>query len=128
MDASDRDGRDGNDDGDDRNDRGGSDEGDDGLGFETRAVRAGEEPASGPGGSGDIVTPIHLASTFVADRPGDPTHGYKYSRLGNPTRDALEDRLAALDNAEDGLAFASGTGSKCSVAFMRGVTFVRRFA
>ena len=111
MDASDRDGRDGNDDRDDRNDRGGSDEGDDGLGFETRAVRAGEEPASGPGGSGDIVTPIHLASTFVADRPGDPTHGYKYSRLGNPTRDALETRLAALDDARHASAFASGTAA-----------------
>jgi cystathionine gamma-lyase len=79
--------------------------------FETRAVRAGEEPASGFGGAGDVVSPIHLASTFVADRLGDPAQEYRYSRLGNPTRDALEDRLAALDNAEDGLAFASGTAA-----------------
>lgn len=84
---------------------------DDSPRFETRAVRAGEEPNLEPGGAGDVVSPIHLASTFVMDEIGDPTHGYKYSRLGNPTRDALESRLAALDGAGHGMAFASGTAA-----------------
>jgi len=85
--------------------------GSDSVAFETRAVRAGEEPVLEPGGTGDIVSPIHLASTFVREGIDDPSHGYNYSRLGNPTRDALQDRLAALDGADHGLAFASGTAA-----------------
>jgi cystathionine gamma-lyase len=84
---------------------------DDSLGFETRAIRSGAEPTVGTNGAGDIVSPIHLASTFAADRLENPTAGYSYSRLGNPTRDALEDRLAALEGADHGLAFASGTAA-----------------
>lgn len=77
-------------------------------GFETRSIHTGEEPNLEPGGSGDLVSPIHLASTFAMGRAGDPEHGYKYSRLGNPTRDALETRLASLDGASHGMAFGSG--------------------
>jgi cystathionine gamma-lyase len=76
--------------------------------FETRSIHAGEEPNLDPGGSGDLVSPIHLASTFAMDRAGEPEHGYKYSRLGNPTRDALETRLASLDDAGHGMVFGSG--------------------
>nr|WP_202935086.1 PLP-dependent aspartate aminotransferase family protein [Halorussus amylolyticus] len=71
-------------------------------------MHAGEEPNLEPGGTGDLVSPIHLASTFAMDRAGDPSHGYKYSRLGNPTRDALERRLGALHDATHGMAFGSG--------------------
>ncbi|GAA0506730.1 cystathionine gamma-lyase [Halorubrum aquaticum] len=76
--------------------------------FETEAVHAGEEPDLGPGGTGDLVSPIHLSSTFAMDEAGDPSHGYKYSRLGNPTREALEHRVAALSDAEHAMTFASG--------------------
>jgi cystathionine gamma-lyase len=45
-----------------------------------------------------------------------PTGGYEYSRSGNPTRDALEKRLAALENAKYGLAFGSGLGAETTLA------------
>lgn len=82
--------------------------------FETETVHAGEDANLGPGGSGALVSPIHLASTFAMDRAGDPDHGYKYSRIGNPTRDALETRLAALEDAAHGLAFSSGMAAIAS--------------
>lgn len=83
-------------------------------GFETQAVRAGEEPFVRPGSAGetgDVVSPIHLASTFAMETVGEPSQEYKYSRLGNPTRNALETRLAVLDGAAYGLAFGSGTAA-----------------
>ena len=76
--------------------------------FETRAIHHGEEPNLEKGGSGDVVMPIHLTSTFARNKIDQPTNGYEYSRSGNPTRDALEQRLAALENAKYGIAFASG--------------------
>lgn len=85
--------------------------------FETKSVHAGEEPNLQPGASGDLVSPIHLSSTFAMDRAGDPSHGYKYSRFGNPTREALEARLAALEDAAHGMAFASGTAATASTCF-----------
>jgi cystathionine gamma-lyase len=86
--------------------------------FETVAVSAGEHPDGD--GPGDVVSPIHLASTFRL--PGldtsmrledvDPAAGeFLYSRLNNPTRHALEKRLAALEGGEFGFAFASGTAA-----------------
>lgn len=54
-----------------------------------------------------IMTPIFQTSTFVQDFPGQPkTHDY--GRAGNPTRDALESSLAALEGAEQAISFASG--------------------
>lgn len=54
-----------------------------------------------------IMTPIFQTSTFVQDFPGQPkTHDY--ARAGNPTRDALESSLAALENAQQAISFASG--------------------
>jgi cystathionine gamma-lyase len=76
--------------------------------FETRAIHTGEEPNLKKGGSGDVVMPIHLTSTFARNKIDQPPHGYEYSRSGNPTRDALERRLAALENAKYGIAFSSG--------------------
>lgn len=83
--------------------------------FATRAIHAGEEPNLKEGGSGDVVVPIHLSSTFARKEVDKPTGGYEYSRSGNPTRDALEKRLAALENAKHGLAFGSGLGAETTV-------------
>ncbi len=76
--------------------------------FETRAIHVGEEPNLEPGGAGDVVSPIHLSSTFARRKVDKPTQGYEYSRSLNPTRKALEARFASLENAKFGLAFASG--------------------
>ncbi len=84
--------------------------------FATRAIHAGEEPNLKEGGSGDVTVPIHLATTFARSEIDKPTGGYEYSRSGNPTRAALEKRLAALENAKYGLAFASGLAAETTVA------------
>src|SRR3972149_1855605 len=80
--------------------------------FETKAIHVGEEPNLKEGGSGDVVVPIHLSSTFARREVDKPTGGYEYSRSGNPTRHALEKRLAALENARFGLAFSSGLAAE----------------
>ncbi|MEZ4721487.1 MAG: cystathionine gamma-synthase [Flavobacteriales bacterium] len=75
--------------------------------FETKALHAGIEPDYA---TGAIMTPIYQTSTYAQPRPG--VHkGYEYSRTLNPTRHALEKNLAALENAEFGLAFGSGLAS-----------------
>lgn len=78
------------------------------LGFSTRAIHNGEEPDFREGASGDVAVPIHLSSTFARLKAGNPTAGYEYTRSLNPTRKALEEKLAALDGAKYGLAFSSG--------------------
>src|SRR5574341_1182888 len=83
--------------------------------FETKAIHVGEEPNLKEGGSGDVVIPIHLSSTFARKKVDEPTGGYEYSRSGNPTRDALEKRLAAVEDARYGLAFSSGLGAETVV-------------
>ncbi len=80
--------------------------------FETKAIHVGEEPNLKEGGSGDVVVPIHLSSTFARREVEKPTSGYEYSRSGNPTRHALEKRLAVLENARFGLAFSSGLAAE----------------
>ena len=80
--------------------------------FETKAVHRGEEPNLREGGTGDVVAPIHLSSTFARQKVTEPTQGYEYSRTGNPTRHALERRLAALEDARFGLAFSSGMAAE----------------
>ncbi|HEY3422283.1 MAG TPA: PLP-dependent aspartate aminotransferase family protein [Methanocellaceae archaeon] len=84
--------------------------------FATKAIHIGEEPNLKEGGSGDVAVPIHLSSTFARKDVDRPTGGYEYSRSGNPTRDALEKRLAALENAKYGLAFGSGLGAETTLA------------
>lgn len=80
--------------------------------FETKAIHVGEEPNLKEGGSGDVVIPIHLSSTFARKEMDRPTGGYEYSRSGNPTRCALESRLAFLEDAGFGLAFSSGLAAE----------------
>jgi len=80
------------------------------LGFGTRAVHSGEEPDLGS--TGDVVTPIHMSSTFARVDVEKPTRGLEYSRTGNPTRTALERRLASLEDADHALAFSSGMAAE----------------
>ncbi|MDO8517141.1 MAG: PLP-dependent aspartate aminotransferase family protein [Nanoarchaeota archaeon] len=84
--------------------------------IETNAIHVGEEPNLKEGGSGDVVIPIHLSSTFARKEINKPTGGYEYSRSGNPTRDALEKKLAILEDAKFGLAFASGLAAESVIA------------
>jgi cystathionine beta-lyase/cystathionine gamma-synthase len=74
------------------------------LQFATRAIHAGQEPDPV---SGAIITPIYQTSTFVQTSPGRHK-GYEYGRTGNPTRNALEANVAALEEGEYGFAFGSG--------------------
>jgi cystathionine gamma-lyase len=83
--------------------------------FATKAIHIGEEPDFREGKSGDVVVPIHLSTTFARREVQRPTGGYEYSRTGNPTRDALEKRLAALEDARFGLSFASGTAAEATL-------------
>jgi cystathionine gamma-lyase len=72
--------------------------------FRTKSIHVGSErdPATGA-----VVPPIHVASTFV--QPGAGVWAkFDYSRSGNPTRDALERTLAAVEEGCGALAFASG--------------------
>ena len=84
--------------------------------FSTKAIHYGEEPNLKEGGCGDVVTPIHLSSTFARKEIEKPTGGYEYSRTDNPTRKALEKRLAILENAKYGLAFSSGLAAETTLA------------
>jgi cystathionine gamma-synthase len=76
--------------------------------FETRAIHAGQEPDRT---TGAIVPPITLATTYAQRAVGEHA-GYEYSRSGNPTRSALEQCLASLEEARHGLAFASGLAAE----------------
>lgn len=80
-------------------------------GFSTRAIHAGQDadPATGA-----TVVPIYATSTYTQAAPGQHK-GYEYSRSGNPTRAALETALAALEEGERGLAFASGLAATTAV-------------
>lgn len=72
--------------------------------FATKAIHAGQQ--SDPT-TGAVMTPIYQTSTYQQASPGEHK-GYEYSRGTNPTRKALEDCLAALENGQHGLAFSSG--------------------
>lgn len=79
--------------------------------FGTKAIHAGQEPDPT---TGAVMTPIYQTSTYWQKSPGD-NKGYEYSRGTNPTRKALEDCLAALENGKFGLAFSSGMGATDAV-------------
>jgi len=76
--------------------------------FATRAIHAGQEPDPS---TGAVMTPIFQTSTYAQAGLGEHK-GYEYSRSGNPTRTALESCLAALENGQYGLAFASGLAAE----------------
>jgi cystathionine gamma-lyase len=72
--------------------------------FETKVIHAGQQPDPQ---TGAVMTPIYATSTYAQSSPGEH-RGYDYARTRNPTRDALEACLAALEGGHAGFAFASG--------------------
>jgi cystathionine gamma-lyase len=79
--------------------------------FSTKAIHAGQEPDPS---TGAIMMPIFQTSTYAQAGLGDHK-GYEYSRSHNPTRTALEECLAALEDGQHGLAFASGMAAEQAV-------------
>src|SRR5688572_11923761 len=77
-----------------------------GKGLGTRAVHAGQRPDPL---AGAIMTPVYLTSTYVQEELGK-NKGYEYARGKNPTREALERNVAALEGSRYGFAFSSGMG------------------
>lgn len=75
--------------------------------FGTKAIHAGvfPDPATGA-----IMTPIYQTSTYVQSAPGEHK-GFEYSRTQNPTREQLQNSIAALENARHGFCFSSGMGA-----------------
>jgi cystathionine gamma-lyase len=80
-------------------------------GFGTRAIHAGQRPEPL---AGAIMTPVYLTSTYVQEGIGRH-RGYEYARSRNPTREALERNVAALEGGRHGFAFASGTACADSI-------------
>lgn len=80
-------------------------------GFGTKAIHAGAEPDPS---TGAIMTPIFQTSTYVQESPGQHK-GYAYARGKNPTREALQKNIAALENAAYCLCFSSGMGAMDAV-------------
>lgn len=81
------------------------------MGFSTKAIHAGQEAESATGAT---IVPIYQTATFTQEKIG-VDKGYDYSRSGNPTRAALETALAALEDGNFGLAFASGLAAETAV-------------
>ena len=88
----------------------------DGLRFETRAIHAGQDPEAL---YGSVNVPIYQTSTYAQDAVGQPKR-WDYARGGNPTRDAFEVALAALEGGLRGFAFASGMGAETTLLLTLG--------
>ena len=73
--------------------------------FNTKTIHGGQhhDPSTGA-----VMTPVYQTTTFVQTSPGKPVGEYEYSRSSNPTRVALENALASIENGIKGLAFSSG--------------------
>ena len=73
--------------------------------FNTKVIHGGQhhDPSTGA-----VMPPVYQTSTFVQKSPGQPLGDYEYSRAANPTRTALENALASIENGARGLAFSSG--------------------
>ncbi|RZJ68094.1 MAG: cystathionine gamma-synthase [Flavobacterium sp.] len=73
--------------------------------FNTKAIHGGQhhDPTTGA-----VMPPVYQTSTYVQESPGKPIGEYEYSRAANPTRTALENALASIENGTRGLAFSSG--------------------
>lgn len=79
--------------------------------FESRAIHVGQAPDPTTGAT---VPPVYLTSTYTQEGVGRHK-GFEYSRTANPTRAALEECLASLEEGAHGLAFASGLAATCAV-------------
>ncbi|MBL7723331.1 MAG: cystathionine gamma-synthase [Chitinophagaceae bacterium] len=77
----------------------------------TKFIHAGAEPDPS---TGSIMTPIFQTSTYVQEAPG-VNKGFEYARSQNPTRKALEEALAIIENGKFGLAFSSGVAATDAV-------------
>ena len=77
----------------------------------TKFIHAGAEPDPS---TGAIMIPIYQTSTYVQEAPGK-NKGFEYARSQNPTRKALEDALAIIENGKFGLAFSSGVAATDAV-------------
>ena len=73
--------------------------------FNTKTIHGGQHNTDPAYGS--VMPPIYQTSTYSQTTPGGHK-GFEYSRSGNPTRKALEDALASIENGNFGLAFGSG--------------------
>jgi cystathionine beta-lyase/cystathionine gamma-synthase len=82
--------------------------------FSTLCLHAGQEPDPS---TGAIITPIYQTSTYVQDELGKHK-GYEYARTQNPTREALERNIAAIEGGAEGFAFASGMAAIGAIATM----------
>src|SRR6266540_5178559 len=82
--------------------------------FSTRAIHVGQEPDPA---TGSVTTPVYLTSTFQQSEPGREGN-YVYSRTANPTRTALEECLASLEEGTYGLAFSSGMAATTTVLML----------
>ncbi len=80
-------------------------------GFATKAIHVGQDPDPATGAT---IVPIYQTSTYTQEAPGRHK-GYEYSRTGNPTRAALEECVASLEDGDHGLAFASGLAATTAV-------------
>ena len=81
--------------------------------FDTLAVHAGFEPDAE---TGAVAPPIYQTSTYAQMGVERPRNGWEYARTGNPTRSRLESAVAALEGADHGLAFASGSATTAAIA------------
>lgn len=79
--------------------------------FGTKVIHAGISPDPS---TGAIMTPIYQTSTYVQTAPGEHK-GYEYARTNNPTRHALEQNIALLENGVDAICFASGLAAMDSI-------------
>lgn len=73
--------------------------------FNTKVIHGGQhhDPSTGA-----VMPPVYQTSTFIQTSPGKPLADYEYSRASNPTRTALENALASIENGTRGLGFSSG--------------------
>lgn len=85
------------------------------AGFATKAIHAGQEPEPL---TGAVAVPIYATSTYVQDEIGKPRRGYEYSRVSNPTRDCLQQNLAALEGGHAACVFASGMAAINAICTM----------
>eukprot|EP01132_Coremiostelium_polycephalum_P003283 gene3283-4112_t len=81
----------------------------------TKVIHAGQ-PADSV--TGAVIVPISLSTTFQQPSPGVLPAGFDYSRSGNPTRKALEECIAACENAKYGLAFSSGLATLTTITHL----------
>ena len=80
--------------------------------FNTKVIHGGQHHEKV---TGSVMPPVFQTSTFAQVSPGKPVGEYEYSRAANPTRTALEDALASIENGTRGLAFSSGLAATDSI-------------